>query len=173
MKSTSPRNDVLTPALAEALILGAQTGLFPVAVAESQSIAPELLETWLTMGLTSEAVDPYRSFALRYRAAEQLAQLPYIASIQRAATEDYHAAIDWLKLRYPEQWGKDATKNQSAGALAPSGGDEAAEEALVEQIFVMMPPALRRILEKYGVDPDAIVTPSATAAAPPPPAPSR
>jgi hypothetical protein len=77
-----------------------------------------------------------------------------------------------LRLRYPEQWGKDATKNQSAGALAPSGGDEAAEAALVEQLFELMPPALRRILEKYGVDPDSIVTPGATDEARPLPPPS-
>lgn len=172
MKSSSSRTTdsaVLTPELAEDLILGAQTGLFPAAVAESRGLDPEVLETWLTMGLASTAVDPYRDFALRYRAAEQLAQLPYIETIQRAATEDYHAAIDWLKIRYPDQWGKDATKAQSAGAFRPTDGDEAAEEAMVEQLFELEPPVLRRILAKFGY---ARVSPSATDAAPEPPPPS-
>lgn len=157
---------VLTPELVEELILGAQTGLFRAAVAETRGLSPEVLDTWLAMGFSSGAVDPYRTFAIRYRAAEQLAQLPYIQSIQTAATEDYHAAIAWLALRYPDQWGKDATKNTSAGSLVPADGDEAAEEALVEQLFETMPPALERILAKFGF------TRSATAAVPPPPSPS-
>lgn len=165
---TDARGPVLTPQLVEDLILGAQTGLFRTAVAESRSIDPDHLDTWLTMGFSAEAVEPYRSFALRYRAAEQLAQLPYIESIQRAAALDYRAAIDWLQLRYPDQWGPKATKNQSAGALVPAEGDEVAEAALVEQLFEAMPPALQRILDKFGFTRD----PSATAAEPPPKPPS-
>lgn len=150
----------LTPSLAQDLILGAQTGLFRSAVAESQGLDPEVLDTWLAMGFTSGAVDPYLTFALKYRAAEQLAQLPYIQSIQRAAQDDYHAAIEWLKLRYPDQWGRDATKNTSAGSLVPSEGDTAAEEALVEQLFETMPPALERILAKFGFSRSATAEPA-------------
>lgn len=163
------RGAVLTSELAEALILGAQTGLFRAAVAESQAIDPDVLDTWLAMGFSSGAVEPYRSFALRYRAAEQLAQLPYIQSIQRAAAQDYRAAIDWLQLRYPDQWGPKATKNQSAGALAPAEGDEAAEEALVRQLFETMPPVLQRLLDAFGFSRS---DQSATAAEPPPQPPS-
>lgn len=158
---------VLTPELVEDLVLGAQTGLFRAAVAESRSLNPDWLDTWLTMGFSSQAVEPYRSFALRYRAAEQLAQLPYIQAIQRAAADDYHAAIDWLKMRYPDQWGKDATKNTSAGALVPAEGDEAAEEAIVLQLFETNPPVLQAILAKFGY-----VRPTATDAAAPPQPPS-
>lgn len=157
MKSTSPKptepapgTATLTPSLAQDLVLGAQTGLFRAAVAESRSLNPDVLDTWLAMGLSSDATEPYRSFALQYRAAEQLAQLPYINAIQRAATEDYRAAIEWLKLRYPDQWGKDATKNQSAGVLTPTAGDEVAEEALVAQLFELEPPVLLRLLDRFG-----------------------
>jgi hypothetical protein len=149
----------LTEVLAAQLILGAKTGLFRAAVAESNGLDPEVLDTWLTMGLSGSAVDPYRTFARDYRAAEQLAQLPYLQSIQRAATEDYRAAIAWLEMRFPDQWGPKATKNTSAGSLMPSAGDEAAEEALVEQLFGAMPPVLQRILERHGF---VRVSPSAT-----------
>jgi hypothetical protein len=143
----------LTEELAEKLLKGAQTGLFRHAVAESIGLNPEVLDTWLAMGLSSEAVQPFRGFALRYRAAEQAAQLPYIEAIQAAATMDYRAAVAWLQLRYPEQWGQKATKNTQAGVLTPTSADEAAEEALVEQLFDSMPPALQRVLAKKGFAP--------------------
>jgi hypothetical protein len=140
----------LTPGVAAQLISGAKLGLFRSAVAETVGLDPDVLDTWLTMGLSSSAVDPYRSFAREYRAAEQLSQLPYLQSIQAAATTDYRAAIAWLEMRFPDQWGAKATKNTSAGVLAPSAGDEAAEEALVDQLFGAMPDVLRRVLERHG-----------------------
>jgi hypothetical protein len=145
-----PAGPRLTPELARYLLGGAQTGLFRGAVAESVGLNPDVLDTWLTMGLSSGAVEPYRSFALAYRAAEQKAQLPYIAALQAAATVDWKAALAYLAARYPEQWGAKATKNTQAGALLPSAGDEEAEAAMVEQLLDSPPPALRAILEKHG-----------------------
>jgi hypothetical protein len=145
-----PAGPRLTPELARNLLGGAQTGLFRGAVAESVGLNPDVLDTWLTMGLSSGAVEPYRSFALAYRAAEQKAQLPYIAALQAAATVDWKAALAYLAARYPEQWGAKATKNTQAGALLPSAGDEEAEAAMVEQLLDSPPPALRAILEKHG-----------------------
>ena len=145
-----PAGPRLTSDLASNLIAGAQTGLFRGAVAESVGLDPDVLDTWLAMGLSSGAVEPYRTFALAYRAAEANAQRPYIAAIQAAATVDYRAAVAWLQLRYPEQWGQRATKNTQAGALKPSSGDEQAEEIMVEQLFDALPPVLQRILDKRG-----------------------
>lgn len=141
----------LTKQLAEDLVAGASTGLFRGAVAESLGLNPEWLDTWLEMGLSGGAVEPYRMFALKYRAAEQASQLPYIHTIRAAATVDYKAAIAWLQMRYPEQWGLKATKNTQAGALRPSEADEAAEEQLVDQLFETMPPVLQRVLARRGV----------------------
>jgi hypothetical protein len=149
----APKGPRLTEELAEKLLKGAQTGLFRHAVAESIGLDPDVLDLWLEMGLSSEAVQPYRGFALRYRAAEQAAQLPYIQSIQAAATVDYKAAVLWLQLRYPEQWGVKASKNTQAGVLKPTAGDEAAEEAMVDQLFDLMPPALQRVLARRGIAP--------------------
>lgn len=160
---TGPR---LTAALADRLITGAKTGLFRGAVAESVGLDPDVLDTWLEMGLSSGAVDPYRTFALAYRAAEAQAQLPYVQSLQAAATVDWKAALAWLAVRWPEQWGAKATKNTQSGSLKPTSGDEAAEEALVEQLFDAMPPALRRVLAKKGITPPE---PEPTAAEPPRP----
>lgn len=146
-----PAGPRLTPELARNLLGGAQTGLFRGAVAESVGLNPDVLDTWLTMGLSSGAVEPYRSFALAYRAAEQKAQLPYIAAVQAAATVDWKAALAYLAARYPEQWGAKATKNTQAGALLPSSGDEQAEEAMVDQLLETMPPALQRALARRGI----------------------
>lgn len=143
----------LTQELADQLLAGAQTGLFRGAVAESIGLNPDVLDTWLEMGLSSGAVEPYKNFALRYRAAEQASQLPYIRSIQAAATVDYKAAVAWLQMRFPDQWGLKATKNSSAGILQPTAGDEQAEEQLVEQLFDANPPVLQRILARRGIKP--------------------
>lgn len=159
-----PAGPQLTEALAEKLLVGAQTGLFRGAVAESVGLDPETLDLWLEMGLSAEAVQPYRGFALRYRAAEAAAQVPYIQAIQSAATLDYRAAVAWLQLRYPEQWGAKATKNTQAGSLKPSASDEAADEALVESLFESMPPALQRVLARRGIKPG----PTGGAGQPPP-----
>lgn len=145
-----PPGPRLTPDLASRLLVGAKTGMFRGAVAESVGLNPDVLDTWLTMGLSSGAVEPYRSFALAYRAAEQQAQLPYLAAIQGAATSDWKAALAYLAARYPEQWGPKATKNTQAGALLPSASDELADEALVDQLLETMPPALQRALAKRG-----------------------
>lgn len=145
-----PDGPALTPELTEKLLLGAETGLFRSAVAETVGLSPDVLDTWLAMGFASGAVQPYRGFALRYRAAEQRAQLPYVQAIQAAATTDYRAAIAWLQLRYPSQWGDKATQNTMAGSLLPTAADEAAEEQLVSQLFETMPPVLARLLERHG-----------------------
>lgn len=160
-----PAGPRLTEELARNLIAGAQTGLFRHAVAESVGLDGDVLDTWLEMGLSSGAVEPYRTFALAYRAAEQNSQRPYIAAIQAAATVDYRAAVAWLQMRFPEQWGPKATKNTQAGSLKPAAGDEAAAEEMVAQLFETMPPALERVLREHGF------TRSATDSAPPPPAP--
>lgn len=146
-----PPGPRLTPELVARLITGAQTGLFRGAVAESVGLNPDVLDTWLTMGLSSSAVEPYRTFARAYRAAEAQAQMPYIAAIQAAATADWKAAAAWLQMRYPEQWGQKATKNTQSGALLPSSGDEEAEAAMVDQLLESMPPVLQRALARRGI----------------------
>jgi hypothetical protein len=148
--TSAPPGARLTPELAEQLLVGATTGLFRGAVAESLGLDPDVLDTWLEMGLSSGAVEPYRTFALRYRAAEQAAQLPFIKSIQAAAVVDYKAALAWLQARYPDQWGAKATKNSSAGVLKPSSGDEVAEREMVDQLFSTMPDVLQQVLDKHG-----------------------
>ncbi len=148
-----PPGPRLTPELVENLVSGAKTGLFRQAVAESIGLNPEWVDTWLEMGLSSGAVEPFRGFALRYRAAEAASQLPFIHTIQAAATADYKAALAWLEKRWPEQWGQKATKNTQAGTLQASASDEAAEEALVDQLFEAMPPALARVLARRGIKP--------------------
>jgi hypothetical protein len=148
---SAPPGPRLTEDLAGKLLTGAKTGLFRGAVAESIGLDPAILDMWLEMGLSSGAVEPYKTFALTYRAYEQVSQLPYIQSIQAAATVDYKAAVVWLQMRFPDQWGVKASKNTSAGVLKPTASDEAAEEAMVDQLFDAAPPALQRVLAKRGI----------------------
>lgn len=147
--ATAPAPE-LTPELARQLIEAAKSGLFKEAAAECVGVDPEVLDTWLRMGLSPGAVEPYRSFARIYRAQESGTQLPHIRAIQAAAAVDWRASIAWLQLRYPDVWGPKATRNAQASALQPSAGDAAAEEELVRQLVRSMPPVLRRLLEEVG-----------------------
>ncbi len=148
--STAPAQ-ALTPELIERLLAGARTGMFRSAVAESVGLRPDLLDLWLQMGFSSEATEPYRTFAVLYRASEQGAQLPYLQAWQGAATVSWQAAQAWLAARYPDQWGPKATKNTQAGSQAPTASDEAAEEQMVDALLADPPPALVRLLAKRGI----------------------
>jgi hypothetical protein len=102
------------------------------------------------MGLSRGAVEPYRSFARQYRAQEKVPQLDAIAAIRTAAAVDANIALKFLAVRYPSEYGPKA-KPKQAGDLQPSEQDEAAEEAMVDQLIETMPPVLRRLLEKRGI----------------------
>jgi hypothetical protein len=141
----------LTPFLIEQLLSAARSGLFKEAVAPAVGVSVEDLDTWLTMGLSPNAVEPYKSFARLYAAAEAGAQLPYVAAWQQAATVEWKAAQAWLAARYPEQWGLRATKTRQAIDLQPSESDTRAEEEMVRQLLKARPPVLMRLLEEEGL----------------------
>lgn len=145
-----PAGHELTPELVKRLLEAAASGLFKEAAAECVGVDPETLDTWLKMGLSPGAVEPYKSFARIYRAQETGQQLPYINAIRSAAAVDWRASVTWLQLRYPEVYGPKATRNAQAGALQPTTGDAAAEEEMVRQLVRTMPPVLRRLLEEVG-----------------------
>lgn len=141
---------VLTPELSAKLIQGAGTGLFKEAVAQGVGITAELLDDWLRMGLSPGAVEPYRSFAKRYVAAERGCQLEAVSVWLEAARTDWKAAQAFLAARDAETWGPKATRNRQAADLTPSTADAAAEEQLVEQLIEASPDVLVRLLEKHG-----------------------
>lgn len=127
-------------------------------MAAASGVSIEDLDMWLTMGLSPSAIEPYRSFARLYAAAEAGAQVPYVAAWQQAATVEWKAAQAWLAARYPEQWGPRATKTRQAIDLQPSESDARAEEEMVRQLIRGRPPVLMRLLEEEGLlsgDPDA------------------
>lgn len=140
----------LTPELAAKLLEGASSGLYLDAVAEGVGIAPDLLETWLRMGLSPGALEPYRTFARAYRAQEVVPQLEAVKCIRQAALHDPKIALQWLAARYPTQWGPKATKNRQSGDLQPTTADVAAEREMVRQLVASRPPELEAILRELG-----------------------
>lgn len=137
--------------LIEQLLAGARSGLFKDAVAAASGVSIEDLDMWLTMGLSPGAIEPYRSFARLYAAAEAGAQYPYVTAWQQAATVEWKAAQAWLAARYPDQWGLKATKTRQAIDLQPSESDSRAEEEMVRQLIKARPPVLMRLLEEEGL----------------------
>lgn len=140
----------LTPELVERLIEAAKSGLFKEACARCVGVKAEDLDTWLTMGLSPEAVEPYRTFARVFVAQEEGQQLPHINAIKAAAAVDWRAAVTWLQMRHPDVWGPKATRNKPASALQPSAADAAAEEELVRQLIESRPPVLVKLLTAAG-----------------------
>lgn len=147
---TIPAPD-LTPELIAQLLLGAESGLFKESVAIAAGITPEQLDTWLTMGLSPGATEPYRSFARLYAAREVSAQLQYVNAWRQAAAVDWKAAQAWLAASAPDQWGPKATKTRRAADLQPSEADTQAEEEMVRQLVRTRPPALLKILAEEGL----------------------
>lgn len=150
MADLAPASHQLTPELARQLIGAVKAGLFKESAARCCGVAADDLDTWLRMGLSPGAVEPYRSFAKAFVAQEDGQQLKHIDAIQQAAGVDWRASIAWLQLRYPETWGPKATKNRPASSLTPSAADEAAEEELVRQLIAARPPVLVRLIEEAG-----------------------
>lgn len=140
----------LTPELADKLLQAAKSGLFLSTAAEAVGIAPDLLETWLRMGLSPGALEPYRTFARAYRAQEQGVQLEAVTAWRSATTHDWKAAAAWLAARYPDQWGPKATRARQSGDLQPTAADAAAERELVRQLVASRPPELESILRELG-----------------------
>ena len=140
----------LTPELADKLLQAAKSGLFLATAAEAVGIAPDLLETWLRMGLSPGALEPYRTFARAYRAQEQGVQLEAVASWRQATLHDWKAAAAWLAARYPEQWGPKATRARQSGDFQPTTADAAAEREMVRQLVASRPPELDAILRELG-----------------------
>lgn len=153
----------LTPDLADRLLQGARTGLFKDTVAIGCGIDPARLDEWIQMGLSPEAIEPYRTFARFYVAAEQGGQMPHVAAWQQAAATDWQAARAFLAARYPDQWGPKAARTRQAADLQPSAADAAAEEQMVRALLKQRPPVLMRILAEEGF------TPAEETAPPPPP----
>lgn len=143
----------LTPELAEHLLAGAATGMFKDSVAEACGIPPSQLDEYLRMGLSPGSVEPYRTFARRYRAAEKLAYRDALNCVVKAATSDPKLALSFLAARYPDEWGPKATKNRQAGDLQPNAADVAAETEMVKQLVESRPPALEEILLAAGWTP--------------------
>lgn len=148
--SFAPDGHRLTPALADQLIAAAKSGLFKEACARCVGVDEEDLDTWLRMGLSPGAVEPYRTFARVFVAQEEGQQLPHIQAIKQAAAVDWRAAIAWLQLRHPDVWGPKATRNRPAASLRSSEADVAAEEELVRQLIASRPAVLVRLIEEAG-----------------------
>jgi hypothetical protein len=144
---------LLTVELEAKLLAGAQSGMLKDSVAEACGIAPATLDEFLRMGLSPGAIEPYRTFALKYRAAEKVPQLEAVNCVRQAAVSDPKVALQWLAARYPDEWGPKATKNRQAGDLQPNAADVAAETEMVKQLVESRPPALEEILLAAGWTP--------------------
>lgn len=140
----------LTPELARKLLDAAKSGMFLDSAAEAAGIAPDLLETWLRMGLSPGAVEPYRTFARAYRAQEKVPQLEAIECVRAAARVDPKVALAFLAARYPDEWGPKATRARQAGGFQPTAADVAAEREMVRQLVAAQPVELVEILKEAG-----------------------
>lgn len=117
---------LLTPELADSLVLGVrQRKLFDSQNAIANGVHPTTLKRWIEQGLSENAVEPYRSFAMRY-AKELVADeeeavgevragaLPFQGDDKFHKPGDWKAAAWYLRYRYPTRWG-DASRVPKEG----------------------------------------------------------
>lgn len=68
-------------------------------------ISKRTFENWTDRGRRAHT-GKYRDFVEAIERAEAQAKARNVALIQKAAQEDWRAALEYLERRYPEEWGK-------------------------------------------------------------------
>lgn len=105
----------LTPALQEKILKNVRLGIFDKQIAALSGIHYDTLRLWIEKGEVENAVEPYLSFAAKYRAATiEHHELKYLNIIFRAAEgepikknkrpADWQAAKFYLRCRFPKRY---------------------------------------------------------------------
>lgn len=124
-------NPRLPPELREQLLKGAEAGLPKETVALCSGISSEELDAILQLGLSESAPEPYKTFAITYRARERVEEVNVALSVVSAAKCDWRAGLAWLAARFPRQWGKDANPQNAADLTTDTSGEAALAEDLL------------------------------------------
>jgi transposase len=97
--------------LCQAILVGATYKL----AALYAGISEDTFARWRQRMRTARAGTPLARLRERLREAEAQAALHWLAQIQAAAAEDWHAAAFMLERRYPESYGRQVVDQRSSG----------------------------------------------------------
>lgn len=120
-------------------------------------ISPDTLNSWLEMGET-DGIEPYISFAKKFRAAELELKMQLKGTITKAALNgDWRAASRTLALRWPEEYNEKVLQ-QNVLAIDMRAAGEQARSDVYERLMEMARQALPPGDDDYD-DADLVVVP--------------
>lgn len=103
------RPSKLTPKLTETICAFIRTGNFAKVAAEAAGISEATFYRWL-----SDEGDQFREFQESVARASAEAEVAAVEVLQAAFQDDWRAALEFLKRRFPERW-QDRSRHDHAG----------------------------------------------------------
>ena len=109
----------------ERVVQAMRAGNYAEAACRAAGIGESTFYRWMRRG-EREAEGPYRDFYDAVRRAEAEAEVHAVATVRKAMTESWQAAIAYLERRHPERW----RRQQRTELTGRNGGPLRAKHAL-------------------------------------------
>jgi hypothetical protein len=117
------RPSTLTPELQARILKLVRRGLFTTTICGLVGVGRTTLWEWVQDGEAGDAPDHLRSFALKYRRAEALAEVRYLKRMETKTSAPRGEAGDWgyerwfCERRWPKRWGSHSEENRERDEL--------------------------------------------------------
>jgi hypothetical protein len=98
----------LTPTVRDRIVQAVKAGNYMEAAARAAGISASTLYRWLERG-ENETAGIYHDFCDAVRRAEAEAEVHAVATVRRAMSEDWRAAVAYLERRHPTRWRRHTT----------------------------------------------------------------
>ncbi len=119
------RSTLLTPEVADGIILAIRAGAPLAVAAASQGVAESTFHEWVARGKGTDSMRPaepvYAEFAERVGVAEAEAHIRIVGAVTQFAMKNPATGQGWLRMRYPKHY---AERTEVSG---PEGGPLATE----------------------------------------------
>ena len=115
----------LTPETQERIVRAIRAGNYADAACRAAGVGQTTFYRWMQRG-EAEAEGPFREFRDAVRQAEAEAEVFAVATVRKAMTESWQAAIAFLERRHPDRW----RRQQRTELTGRDGGPLRSEHAL-------------------------------------------
>ena len=105
---------LLTRKLHKAIVATVQAGNYRKHAAAAAGVSESAVKRWMALGQREDAKDPYRAFAADILRAENVACCDAVTCLTETAQTDYRAALEFLKRKFPSEWGDTAKRDARA-----------------------------------------------------------
>lgn len=126
------RPSKLTPQVRDTLIAAVKAGAYREDAAAAAGIHAATFYRWMQRGQEADAPAVYREFCEALTRAEREAQVYLIATIKQAAPTDWRAAVELLRMRWPEKYSERWRAAHEMGPIQVEIGHQTREQEIAE-----------------------------------------